>query len=101
MKKDDIRARLEAAGVQAKKSASRASLLEIAGQNPALLSAMLAELCPEACVVKDEWKFPLEAWLSRYGRSLEAAGEIFKSLLLEQLSRTSIPAVASMEAESR
>jgi len=87
LKKDDIRVRLEAAGIRTKKSASRASLLEMAGQNPALLSAILAELCPEACVPKEEWKFPLEAWLSRYGRSLEAAGEIYKSLLLEQLSR--------------
>ncbi len=85
LKKDQIRSRLEAAGVQTKKSMSRENLLTLAAQNPSLLTSMVGEFCPEACVVKQERKAPLDAWLARYQRSLDAASEVFKTLLVEQM----------------
>jgi hypothetical protein len=85
LKKDQIRSRLEAAGVQTKKSMSRENLLTLAAQNPSLLTAMVGEFCPEACVVKQQWKAPLDAWLARYQKSLDAASEVYKTLLVDQM----------------
>jgi hypothetical protein len=84
LKKDLILARLEAAGVQVKKPTSRKKLLVLLEQKPDLLALTLRELCPEACVVKPEWKTSLEAWLARYHQMLDVAGEIYKSLLLQK-----------------
>ena len=83
LKKDLILARLEAAGVQVKKTTSRKRLLVLLNERPDLLASTLRELCPEACAVKPEWKAPLEAWLARYHQMLDVAGEVYKSLLLQ------------------
>lgn len=78
--KDILSEALACRGIQSKKSASRAVMIEQARSVSGLLSSLISKHCPEQCDVLPEWVEPLREWSLRVDYAAPVAAALIKIL---------------------
>jgi len=87
--KDLLRAQLESAGFQFNKSDTRKRMIEVARAVPGLISTMVAKVYPEMRKIRDEWREPVDEFVTNMYASKDQARAILTAMGLSSLRQRS------------